>query len=77
MFSVFVQPLMQVLIRIKQKKYMSSCIYSYGLLGPSGCGKTTLLSIIVGKTEMDSGDIMVKADKLENIGYMPQVRISV
>lgn len=49
--------------------------YSYGLLGPSGCGKTTLLSSIVGRSELDSGDIMVKAFKREDIGYMPQVRI--
>lgn len=48
---------------------------SYGLLGPSGCGKTTLLSSIVGRSELDSGDIMVKAFKREDIGYMPQVRI--
>lgn len=47
---------------------------SYGLLGPSGCGKTTLLSAIVGRSELDSGDIMVKAFKREDIGYMPQVR---
>ncbi|VVC43850.1 Hypothetical protein CINCED_3A015312 [Cinara cedri] len=44
----------------------------YGLLGPSGCGKTTLLSAIVGRSELDSGDIMVKAFKREDIGYMPQ-----
>jgi len=46
-------------------------------LGPSGCGKTTLLSCIVGRSELDSGHIMVKAFKREDIGYMPQVRISV
>jgi len=45
-------------------------------LGPSGCGKTTLLSCIVGRSELDYGDIMVKASKREDIGYMPQVRIS-
>ncbi|XP_026813048.1 ABC transporter G family member 23-like [Rhopalosiphum maidis] len=44
----------------------------YGLLGPSGCGKTTLLSCIVGRSELDSGEIMVKALKREDIGYMPQ-----
>lgn len=49
-------------------------VFSYGLLGPSGCGKTTLLSSIVGRSELDSGDIMVKAIKREDIGYMPQVR---
>lgn len=52
-------------------------IFSYGLLGPSGCGKTTLLSCIVGRSELDSGDIMVKASKREEIGYMPQVRIRI
>jgi len=46
-------------------------------LGPSGCGKTTLLSCIVGRSELDSGEIMVKALKREDIGYMPQVRNSV
>lgn len=54
---------------------MKMCIvFSYGLLGPSGCGKTTLLSSIVGRSDLDSGDIMVKALKREDIGYMPQVR---
>lgn len=50
-------------------------LFRYGLLGPSGCGKTTLLSSIVGRSELDSGDIKVKAFKREDIGYMPQVRI--
>ncbi|XP_050422557.1 ABC transporter G family member 23-like isoform X2 [Adelges cooleyi] len=44
----------------------------YGLLGPSGCGKTTLLSSIVGRTSLDSGEIILKATKREDIGYMPQ-----
>uniref|UniRef100_A0A1B6DER0 ABC transporter domain-containing protein n=1 Tax=Clastoptera arizonana TaxID=38151 RepID=A0A1B6DER0_9HEMI len=44
----------------------------YGLLGPSGCGKTTLLSCIVGRSELDSGEIKVKAESKSNIGYMPQ-----
>ncbi|XP_065216092.1 ABC transporter G family member 20-like isoform X2 [Planococcus citri] len=44
----------------------------YGLLGPSGCGKTTLLHCIVGRSELDSGEIKVKAKKKANIGYMPQ-----
>lgn len=51
--------------------------FSYGLLGPSGCGKTTLLSCIVGRNELDSGDIFVKATKRQDIGYMPQVKNSV
>lgn len=48
--------------------------YRYGLLGPSGCGKTTLLHSIVGRCEIDAGEIEVKAKKKSKIGYMPQVR---
>ncbi|XP_039286121.1 ABC transporter G family member 23 [Nilaparvata lugens] len=44
----------------------------YGLLGPSGCGKTTLLSCIVGRNELDSGEITVKSCTRREIGYMPQ-----
>ncbi|RZF48692.1 hypothetical protein LSTR_LSTR011179 [Laodelphax striatellus] len=44
----------------------------YGLLGPSGCGKTTLLSCIVGRNELDSGEIKVKSCTRREIGYMPQ-----
>lgn len=49
------------------------CVFSYGLLGPSGCGKTTLLSCMVGRCQLDAGDIQVKAKTKSNIGYMPQV----
>lgn len=48
-------------------------VFSYGLLGPSGCGKTTLLSCMVGRCQLDAGDIQVKAKTKSNIGYMPQV----
>lgn len=53
----------------------------YGLLGPSGCGKTTLLSSIVGRKKLDSGDIWVLGGKPgekgsgvpgRRVGYMPQ-----
>jgi len=44
----------------------------YGFLGPSGCGKTTLLSAIVGRNRLDAGDIYVKVQNRNMIGYMPQ-----
>lgn len=50
-------------------------IYRYGLLGPSGCGKTTLLSCIVGRLRLDSGEIKLKGEHISDIGYMPQVMI--
>lgn len=51
-------------------------MFRYGLLGPSGCGKTTLLHCIVGRSELDSGEIQVKAKKKANVGYMPQVSVT-
>ncbi|CAH2059226.1 unnamed protein product, partial [Iphiclides podalirius] len=53
----------------------------YGLLGASGCGKTTLLSCIVGRRSLDSGNIWVLGGKPgekgsgvpgPRVGYMPQ-----
>ncbi|XP_045524939.1 ABC transporter G family member 23 isoform X3 [Pieris brassicae] len=53
----------------------------YGLLGASGCGKTTLLSCIVGRRKLNSGDIWVLGGKPgtkgsgvpgKRVGYMPQ-----
>nr|AIN44125.1 ABC protein subfamily ABCH [Laodelphax striatellus] len=44
----------------------------YGLLGPSGCGKTTLLNCIVGRMNLDSGQIRMQAKKKSDVGYMPQ-----
>lgn len=53
----------------------------YGLLGPSGCGKTTLLRCIVGRLQVDSGNIIVLGNRPgarghevpgSLVGYMPQ-----
>ncbi|UJR38629.1 hypothetical protein I4U23_031294 [Adineta vaga] len=53
----------------------------YGLLGPSGCGKTTLLRCIVGRLELNSGEIFVfgkvpgsSGSEIPGraVGYMPQ-----
>jgi len=59
-------------------------MFRYGLLGASGCGKTTLLSCLVGRRHLNSGDIWVLGGTPgtkdsgipgRRVGYMPQVRI--
>ncbi|PGK51767.1 glycosyl transferase family 2 [Priestia megaterium] len=50
----------------------------YGFIGPSGAGKTTLVKMIVGMDEPDTGTIHVlnkkvpNLDLLQDIGYMAQ-----
>ena len=48
-----------------------------GIVGPSGCGKTTVLELVAGLREADSGTISVGAghapqERLERCAYMPQ-----
>lgn len=53
----------------------------YGLLGPSGCGKTTLLRCIVGRLQLNRGEITVLGERPGTrghqvpgraVGFMPQ-----
>lgn len=39
----------------------------YTLLGPSGCGKTTILRLIAGFIEADSGDILFEGKRINDI----------
>ncbi|CAF4085037.1 unnamed protein product [Adineta steineri] len=53
----------------------------YGLLGPSGCGKTTLLRCIVGRLQLNRGEVTVLGQRPGSrghevpgraVGFMPQ-----
>jgi ABC-type multidrug transport system ATPase subunit len=44
----------------------------HGLVGPNGCGKTTLLKLIMGITEPDSGAIDYEDLKLQDVTMMSQ-----
>lgn len=81
-----------VVVQRASKNYGQHCVLKdldmvvekgiiYGLLGPSGCGKTTLLSCIVGRRRLDSGDVYVLGGRPgekgsgvpgPRVGYMPQ-----
>ena len=37
------------------------------ILGPSGCGKTTLLNVILGLTDLTSGEIFFDGENLSNV----------
>jgi ABC-type multidrug transport system ATPase subunit len=47
------------------------------MMGSSGCGKTTLISSLVGVLSVDSGDVRIFGESINNltndrIGFMPQ-----
>ncbi|MCR8643602.1 ABC transporter ATP-binding protein [Paenibacillus sp. N1-5-1-14] len=50
----------------------------YGLIGPSGAGKTTIVKLMVGMDQTDTGSVSVLGNKMPNlevlqqIGYMAQ-----
>ncbi|PST81771.1 ABC transporter ATP-binding protein [Pedobacter yulinensis] len=51
----------------------------FGLLGPNGAGKTSLIRIITQITAPDSGQVLLKGERLNtshigNIGYLPEER---
>jgi ABC-type multidrug transport system ATPase subunit len=75
---VYQQELCKLFYSIKNKR---KCEFSYGLLGPSGCGKTTLLRCIVGRLQLNRGDIIVLGERPGTrghqvpgraVGFMPQ-----
>lgn len=44
----------------------------FSILGPSGCGKTTLLRMLAGFDQPDSGDILIRGDSM--LGVPPNKR---
>lgn len=67
--GVNIPTLEDVCLYIRENEFIS-------IIGPSGCGKTTLLEIIAGLTQPDSGTISIKTNKGNQkfgwAGYMSQ-----
>src|SRR4030043_2089705 len=49
-----------ITLEVRDKEY-------FALLGPSGCGKTTLLRLIAGLIEPDSGEIYIGNKRVDNV----------
>jgi ABC-type Fe3+/spermidine/putrescine transport system ATPase subunit len=49
-----------ITLEVRDKEY-------FALLGPSGCGKTTLLRLIAGLIEPDSGEIYIGDKRVDNV----------
>jgi ABC-type multidrug transport system ATPase subunit len=73
--------IMYVLFYFQNLKNKKNVICRYGLLGPSGCGKTTLLRCIVGRLELNRGEVFVFGKRPGTrghdipgraVGFMPQ-----
>ena len=48
----------------------------FGLLGPNGAGKTTLIRMITGIFHPDSGDILLKGKKFDEIRLIIKIKFS-
>ena len=46
------------------------------LLGPSGSGKTSLLRILAGLLDSDSGEVLLDGEAIESITHLHRVRFA-
>lgn len=66
---------------IKKQSLTVKANTTVGLVGPTGCGKTTIVDVILGLLEPQSGELIIDGTKIKsnnlrnwqaNIGYVPQ-----